>query len=220
MSDLYYQMNRPDVAKLIPNTCKRILEVGCGYGGLGRLLKVRGNVQMHGVEINLDADKHLQGIYDSYVIGNIETIDIVFPPEYFDCIVLADVLEHLIDPWSVLRNLTSYLKTDGYVIASIPNIRNLALLYNLLVRGTWKYTDSGLLDRTHLRFFTRKEISHLFDQAGLEIEVIDSKTDGYSFLREIMIFVPVLLIPDLKVSQFLISAKKITNSNARFANKK
>jgi len=94
------------------------------------------------------------------------------------------------------------------VVSSIPNVRNFALLYNLAIRGRWTYGDSGLLDRTHLRFFTRREIEDLFTAAGLAIEKITSNRDRYSPLQYLAAAIPTLLCPDLRVCQFVVRARR------------
>lgn len=103
-------------------------------------------------------------------------VDLPYGRGYFDCIILADVLEHLEDPLSTLRRLRGYLSPKGIVVASIPNVRYYGVI-NMLVEGRWKYEDSGILDRTHLRFFTRKEMESLFRDAGFEITGICGNLD-------------------------------------------
>lgn len=204
----YFKGLRSDVADLVPETCSRVLDVGCGYGGLGRNLHARGVEQIFGVEINPDAAFQLEGVYAGYWIGDVEQMTLPGDIEAFDCIVFADVLEHLRDPWGALERYLQWLKSGGYVVASIPNVRNIALLYNLVVRGRWRYEDSGLLDRTHLRFFTRREILDLFIGAGLEIELVRENRENMSLARRILAAPILALIPDLGVCQYLIRARR------------
>lgn len=204
----YFQGQRSDVVNLVPKECSRILDVGCGYGGLGRNLRARGMLQVFGVEINSEARTQLEGIYDDFWIGDVEQVNLPAEIETFDCVVFADVLEHLRDPWGTLERYIQWLKPGGCVVASIPNVRNIALLYNLLLRGRWRYEDSGLLDRTHLRFFTRKEIHDLFANAGLEIELVRENRESLSFWRRILVAPMLALIPDLGVCQYLIRARR------------
>ncbi len=203
----YFEGQRSDVADLVPGGCGRVLDVGCGYGGLGRSLRARGVAQVFGVEINPDAGSQLAGVYADYWIGDVEQVNLPGGIEAFDCIVFADVLEHLRDPWGTLAGYLQWLKPGGYVVASIPNVRNIALLYNLVLRGRWRYEDSGLLDRTHLRFFTRKEILDLFAKSGLEIELVGENREHLSWVRRILAAPLLLLIPDLGVCQYLIRAR-------------
>jgi 2-polyprenyl-3-methyl-5-hydroxy-6-metoxy-1,4-benzoquinol methylase len=203
----YFQGHRSDVADLVPEECSRILDVGCGYGGLGRSLRARGLAQVFGVELNPDAASHLEGVYAEHWIGDVEQVSLPVAMEPFDCIVFADVLEHLRDPWGTMQRYLQRLKPSGYVVASIPNVRNIFLLYNLIVRGQWRYEDSGLLDRTHLRFFTRKEIMELFSAAGLEVELVSENRERLSLKRRILMSPLLGLMPDLGVCQYLIRAR-------------
>lgn len=204
----YFEGHRSDVADLVPKECVRILDVGCGYGGLGSSLRARGVAQVYGVELNPEASSHLAGVYTGYWIGDVEQVGLPADVAPFDCIVFADVLEHLRDPWGTLARYLQRLKPGGYVVASIPNVRNIALLYNLIVRGQWRYEDSGLLDRTHLRFFTRKEIIELFSTVGFEVELIDENRERFSWKRRILVAPLIALIPDLGVCQYLIRARR------------
>jgi 2-polyprenyl-3-methyl-5-hydroxy-6-metoxy-1,4-benzoquinol methylase len=206
-ADDYFKGQRSDVANLVPSTCARILDVGCGFGGLGRNLLGRGVIQVFGVEINPDAGSQLAGVYEDHWISDVEQFQLPVGFEGFDCIVFADVLEHLNDPWGTLERYLQWLKPGGYVVASIPNVRNIALLFNLIVRGRWRYEDAGLLDRTHLRFFTRREIMDLFSTAGLQVELVGENRESLTLFRRIILAPLLLLVPDLGVCQYLIRAR-------------
>jgi 2-polyprenyl-3-methyl-5-hydroxy-6-metoxy-1,4-benzoquinol methylase len=162
---------------------------------------------MHGIERNPQASARLQGVYERYVIGDGESALDQLAGERYDCIVLADVLEHLVDPWSLLGRARQMLAPGGCVVASIPNVRNIGLIFNLLARGRWRYEDSGLLDRTHLRFFTRTEIHELYASAGLVIERIEVNRDRYRPALRVLAAVPTLLVPDLSVCQFIVRGR-------------
>jgi 2-polyprenyl-3-methyl-5-hydroxy-6-metoxy-1,4-benzoquinol methylase len=207
-ADDYFSGHRSDVAELVPGECSRVLDVGCGFGGLGRSLRARGVAQVYGVELNPDAAEHLAGIYADFWIGDVEQVRFPADMAPFDCIVFADVLEHLHDPWGAMARYLQMLKPGGYAIASIPNVRNIALLYNLIVRGSWRYEDSGLLDRTHLRFFTRREIMELFSAAGLDVELISENRERLSWKRRILAAPLLALIPDMGVCQYVIRARR------------
>jgi hypothetical protein len=95
------------------------------------------------------------------------------------------------------------------VVASIPNVRNLALLYRLIVQGTWEYESSGLLDRGHLRFFTCKSIADMFAQVGLDIETWQYNRDRYVGIRRAVVWTAKLLVPEIDVCQYLVRARKL-----------
>ncbi len=166
----YYTQARPEVAALVPASCRRVLEIGCGEGQLGRLLRARGH-SVTGIELLSDAAERARVHLDRVVTADVERDGLPFPPGSFDAIVFADVLEHLVDPWRVLREAVEVLAEDGVVVASIPNVQNLDVIRRLL-RGRWDYRERGILDFGHLRFFTLKTIRALFAQADLRIESV------------------------------------------------
>ena len=166
--DFYYVQGRPDVAAIVPPDCRRVLEIGCGTGELGRLLKERG-CYVAGVELVPEAAEAARRHLDQVVTADVEAGSLPFPPGSFDAVIFADVLEHLIDPWRVLRETASLVAPGGCVIASVPNVQNGDVIWRL-VRGQWDYRERGILDRGHLRFFTLQGIRDLFAQAGLAVE--------------------------------------------------
>jgi len=111
---------------------------------------------------------------DRVIISDIERINLIdyFQPNYFDCIIFADVLEHLKDPWAVLKNVTNFLTDSGFIITSIPNVRHYTTIINL-IKGYWPYRERGIHDKTHLRFFTLKNVKEMFQNAGLKIVRIE-----------------------------------------------
>lgn len=207
--DIYFEGSRSEIADMVPTACRRILDVGCGFGGLGRALKERGFTELFGVEINPESSKRLEGIYEQYWIGDVEALKLPSDLEGFDCIIFADILEHLNDPWSTLRSYLEHLKPDGAVIVSIPNVRNVGLLYRLIFQGKWEYEDFGLLDRTHLRFFTRASIEEMLQGAGLKVERWEVNRDNYSGMRKLVSGAAKLISQDMDVCQYLVLGRKI-----------
>lgn len=106
------------------------------------------------------------------VVGSVEAIELPFAEQSFDVILTLDVLEHLQDPWATVRKLHRLLKPKGCLIASIPNVRHIAVLAPLAIAGRWTYRDSGLLDRSHLRFFTERSAIELLECSGLKVDKI------------------------------------------------
>lgn len=151
-----------------------ILEVGCGAGATLLALKnLYKNANLYGIEISENAGKVAMGIAD-IIIGNIEDMTLPYKEKYFDYIIFGDVLEHLVDPWKTLDKLRKYIKDDGYIIASIPNIMHIGVIRQILT-GNFTYEDSGILDRTHLRFFTAYEIQNMLLKCGFNLDNIYSK---------------------------------------------
>ncbi|WP_425060457.1 hypothetical protein SCACP_11710 [Sporomusa carbonis] len=144
-----------------------VLDVGCACGGtLLQIKNLYNNAEIFGIEINENAAV-IAKLFADVIAADIEKTPLPYPNEYFDYIILADVLEHLLDPWKTLENLKSYLKSDGKILASIPNVMHFNVLRNLL-QGNWTYEDAGILDRTHVRFFTLNEIDKMLKSAGYE----------------------------------------------------
>jgi 2-polyprenyl-3-methyl-5-hydroxy-6-metoxy-1,4-benzoquinol methylase len=152
----------------IPLHSKRVLEVGCGAGVFLSQLSARGALETWGIDLISQSELIFQP--DFYLEGPIEDSISKLSAGAFDCIVLNDVLEHLVDPLNVLSHLTPLLSPNGRIVGSIPNVLHWSVLIALLVKRDWKYEDFGVLDKTHLRFFTRKSIVRMFEDAGLQIE--------------------------------------------------
>jgi SAM-dependent methyltransferase len=204
----YFCLNRSDVAALVPADCRTILEIGSGFGALGRTLTARQHCTVDGVEINPAASKHLEGHYRRFWIGDVERIELEGAMQEYDCLLFPDVLEHLVDPWTALGRFSRYVKSGGIVVASIPNVRNLALLYRLIVQGLWQYEESGLLDRGHLRFFTRSSIAELFSCSALTIETWQMNRDRYIGIRRLVAVAAKLVVPEIDVCQYLVRARR------------
>jgi 2-polyprenyl-3-methyl-5-hydroxy-6-metoxy-1,4-benzoquinol methylase len=165
----YYTFPRERLFEQIPAGAGRVLEVGCGAGVLGERLKSSGKAtHVTGVELSTHAASLARSRLDEVRIGDIESMPLDAWHGQFDTLVVADVLEHLRDPWAALFRLRDCLKDDGTVVASIPNIAHYKIIKKLLFTE-WRYEPGGILDHTHLRFFTRGSIEDLFRNAGFEI---------------------------------------------------
>ena len=165
----YFGYSRPEVVALVPETARRVLDIGCGAGRLGEAIKQRQQASVCGIELDARAAEAARQRLDHVWAGDVERLDIQIAPGSFDAIVCADVLEHLREPGRLLEQAREWLTPDGRLIASIPNVRHHSVVRSLL-QGNWTYESAGLLDRTHLRFFTRREIEKLFHRAGFAIE--------------------------------------------------
>ena len=151
----YYEAVRFDLIQMIPQSIdvKRVLDIGCGAGGNAPLLRMRGVDFIAGVEIDHEAANHARKVLNQVIEASIEaTEELPFTPGSFDLVICADVLEHLVNPWRVLCYIRRILSKDGLLLLSVPNIRNWRVLWNLMIRGRFRYQQAGILDITHLRF--------------------------------------------------------------------
>lgn len=164
----YYRHLRQEIFLAVPVDALNILDVGCGAGVLGKALKQQNpKRRVVGIELNEEAFYYAKQNLDTAYHANVDNFNPPLSQGEFDCIIFADVLEHLVDPWHIARQYASFLKKKGTLVASIPNIRHLPILKQLLEDGSWEYQDEGILDRTHLRFFTKKEFVKLLSQADI-----------------------------------------------------
>ena len=168
----YSTIIRSDILGLIDkkhDESFNVLDVGCGTGAtLLHIKNLYNNANLFGIEVNKSSAK-IAKIFANVLDVNIENIELPYERNFFDYIILGDVLEHLKDPWKVLKLLSKYLKDTGIILASIPNIMHISVI-NEIINGHFSYKDTGILDRTHLRFFTLNEIAKLFASANLIID--------------------------------------------------
>jgi len=156
------------ILKLLARESKplKILDVGTASGYLGKILKGRGHY-VAGIEYDAASAETAKQFYDSFQVADIETFELPYRRE-FDYILFADVLEHLRDPAAVLRRYIPALKDSGKIIVSVPNVANLVIRLSLML-GHFDYTDRGILDRTHLRFFTLRSVRKMMSEVSCEV---------------------------------------------------
>jgi SAM-dependent methyltransferase len=154
----------------IPEKPSIILELGCSSGQLGQAIRQNGRAaELVGVELFPAAAEQSKKYFDTVYCGDIEQISLTYE-NYFDVVICGDILEHLRDPSTVTHKIYRWLKNGGTFISTVPNIRNWSILLDLIFRGMWRYSkEGGILDDTHLRFFTRNTFFEMLKNAKFKI---------------------------------------------------
>jgi len=194
MGSLDYHSNiRHDILPLVDKKPgQRVLEIGCGTGNTLAFLKENGFASyVAGIEKEKKCFKSINPAVDKMIEGNAESLEIPFEAK-FDAVLLLDVLEHLYSPFDLLKKVRPLLTPSGYVVVSIPNIRNYAVLKRLILKGRWDYKDSGVLDRSHIRFFTRRSFLDALTQEGINMKLLDYRPNMENYGKALK------LIPFLK----------------------
>lgn len=166
-----HEQHNPDLLKLLPINSKRLVEVGCSSGALAReYKKINQSCHYTGIEISSDYAALAARHCDTVLLLDIESADenLIHSSLAADTWIFGDTLEHLKDPWLLLRKIRKSISTEGCVVACIPNIQHWSIQARLSC-GQFRYEDSGLLDKTHLRWFTRQTIGEMFDMTGFQI---------------------------------------------------
>jgi methionine biosynthesis protein MetW len=167
-----YESERPQIVALVPPGARRVLDLGCASGALGAALKALRPVEVVGIERDPVYAAEARERYDRVIEGDVE--DVPSDLGRFDCLVAADVLEHLVDPWSALRAYAERLEPGCRAIVSLPNVGHWTT-YAALARGSWPRKAEGVHDATHLRWFTLRDALDLLDQAGLRVEHVERR---------------------------------------------
>lgn len=167
----YFTRVRLDILPILPSYSELVLEIGCGNGATLRYLKEQGLCkQVHGMELTEAMGQEAKPHVDQLWVGDAEVLILSMEASQYNVILCLDVLEHLVDPWSFVAQLSRVLKPGGCVIASIPNLRTFTVIWNLLVRGRFDYASHGIMDQTHLRFFTKKTAIELLNTGELAVD--------------------------------------------------
>lgn len=202
----YFSAGRPEMLRFVPVQARRVLEVGCGRGMFASALKARQDVHIVAIEPSADAATEAAGRVDVLIENNVESGLQGLLAASFDCVVFNDVLEHLVDPWAALKKVRLLLAPEGVVVASIPNMRYMTVLRALVTRGEWTYREDGVLDRTHLRFFTAGSIRGMFLEAGYEIVVMDGINERRTWKIDLLNLLTANRFSDTNYQQFAVVA--------------
>jgi 2-polyprenyl-3-methyl-5-hydroxy-6-metoxy-1,4-benzoquinol methylase len=207
----YFNIDRHDLFQLVPSGSGRVLDIGAAEGSMLVALKQSGKArEVVGVELMaIPGGKQNRVEIDRFIIADIEQQSLDLEPESFDVIICGDVLEHLRDPWSALQYLTGFLHHGGTFVISLPNILYWRA-FARIVLGDFRYAPSGVLDRTHLRFFCRKNMLDLVRSAGLKIRTVEPSFRRHQLLRSdrLMNALSLGIGERFLAQQYLITAEK------------
>lgn len=178
----YYEGINNELLSMLPKEAQTVVEIGCAAGLFAAAYRnINPSVRYLGVEIFEEVAQKAATHLDAIVIGNIENAKVFSELEEklagskIDALIFGDVLEHLLNPWEIIAKFKPMMSPNGYCVTCIPNISHWTILAGLL-HGEWNYADSGLLDRTHLRFFTKKTMIELFQNTGWQVEALMGRT--------------------------------------------
>ena len=207
----YFTATRMDIIQLLPkNKDNKILEIGAGNGATLLAAKSLGLAkETVGIEL-VKVDNYSENFpnIDKFIYGDIESIKLDFEENYFDVIICADVLEHLVNPWETIKKLGRFQKEGGIFLSSIPNIRNYRILRSIILGGDFRYQDGGILDRTHLRFFCKKNIIQMFEDNDYEIIKINTNMGAYGLKQKFLNNLTLKIFDDFFVFQYCTVARK------------
>ncbi|WP_396175825.1 class I SAM-dependent methyltransferase [Flavobacterium sp.] len=204
----YYNNFRKEMLRYLPKDAKKVLDVGCGNGCFAEVIKNQNSAEVWGIELMEQEANLAKQVLDKVFIGPCENFIDSLPDNYFDVIYFNDVLEHLVDPYTVLKKMKSKLAADGVVISSIPNVRYHNSFIKVLVNKDWKYEPFGVMDFTHMRFFTEKSINRMYEEAGYTVKVSEGINKSKS-LKPYLYNIPFLFTQlDIRYPQFATVASK------------
>jgi len=206
----YFHNQRPEMLKYIPQNAKQILEVGCGEGAFCAAMK-RDDREIWGLEINQDAAQKATENCTYVLVGDFAQIFDQLPKNHFDCVIFNDVLEHLYDPWKTVSMVKELLNSNGVLVSSIPNFRYISnLITEILFQKDFQYKpEGGILDDTHIRFFTSKSMQRMFTDNGYKIISHEGLRPCKSWKEKLFINLSLGFLKDARYKQFATVAKPL-----------
>ena len=206
----YFNRQRPEMFKYIPESAKNILEVGCNDGAFCATLK-RLDREIWGVEMIAEAAQKATEVCKFVLVGDFNSIFDQLPKNHFDCVIFNDVLEHIYSPWDTIQQVKSILSPNGVLVSSIPNFRYVAnLITEILWEGEFRYKpEGGILDDTHIRFFTPKSICRMYSEQGYEVLTNEGINPCKSWKEKMFINLTFGILKDSRYKQIATVAKPI-----------
>lgn len=213
--DRYFHGDREDLLSWLGGRHERVLEIGCGAGGNATWLREHGAARIVGVELDEASAVRAGEVFDRVLAESVETA-LAKLDETFDLIICADVLEHLVDPWAVVRDLARQATDDTTLLVSIPNVRYIRTLWDIALGSGFQYVSEGPFDRTHLRFFSRANVAGLLLQGGWRPRRwAPSPSRRLRFLRDLLWKVTGGRSGEFLAYQWYIAAKRASTESDR-----
>jgi len=193
----------------LPEKPIKTIEFGCGNGNFSALIKKKYHTESWGVDINEKAAEFAEKKLDRIIIGDAMEVINELPENYFDSLICNDFLEHLLYPDLFLQRIRKTLTRNAFITCSLPNVRSWGHFINYFIFKDWEYIDEGVLDKTHLRFFTLKSLKRFFNELNIKIEIIKGITPTNTVLFNITNFLSLGFISDMRYLQFAIRGRFI-----------
>ena len=207
----YYVQSRPEMIEFLPVSYSTVLEVGCGEGNF--ISNLRSNAEVWGIEPNRSSADIAEKIMHRVFIGKYADVEKCLPDGYFDLVICNDVIEHMEDHEYFLNSIRGKIMDNKYLMASVPNVRYWRHLYDYLVKKDWLYSEVGILDKTHLRFFTATSIKRSLRNHGFNIIKFKGINNGAIFRHKLFIWFLILITlgyySDIQYMEFGLLAKKL-----------
>jgi SAM-dependent methyltransferase len=205
----YYGNPRIDIAPLLPESTGKVLEIGCGDGATLAWLRATNQCKYTiGIEYFPQAAEKARVSCDELFLGPVEDHIFQFSNDSFDLVLCLDVLEHLQDPWTALTEIQRVLRPGGILICSLPNIRHTSVILPLIFKNQWQYKESGIMDATHLRFFTTKSAIDAISNASFRVDKLLRKIPPVASASGFVNLLTLGMLTDFLAPQFLIRASK------------
>jgi len=198
---------RPEMIRFLPSEYSKVLEIGCNVGNFRQFFSKP--CEYWGIEPFEEAANIAKTKMDKVLVGFYDNVIDEIPDNYFDLVIANDVIEHMEQPWNFLKSIRKKMTANSSLVLSIPNVRYYDNLKKLLYHKDWKYVDAGILDITHLRFFTEKSIIRLLNENGFEIEMMKGINPVQIMRRHLLKywFIQFVFGTDIKFLQFGVRAK-------------
>ena len=211
----YFGQTRPEMERFVPSNARRILDVGCGEAAFGSRLKEKLGAEVWGIELIPAVAEIARSRLDRVRCGDVMQQLEQIPDHYFDCAIFNDVIEHLVDPYRMLIAMKQKLAPGGVVVCSIPNIRYFRNLFDIAIRGEFRYQEGGILDKTHLRFFTKKSMIEMFESLGYRIRRLEGINPTPSWRVRLFDLMTFGYFSDTRYVQFGIVAEPLSTNAAQ-----